>query len=99
MGSPPDERRVGVEVAAQVAGQELRLEVRQQADGRRLVEERVTQLVALALLLGDEHGLAGVVGHQAGAVLQPAEVLGRELAAVDQRQRQAVGEDRGGTPP
>ena len=51
-------------------------------------------LVALALLVGDEDSLAAVVGQQRRAVVERAEILGGKLAAVDQRKGQAVGEER-----
>jgi len=60
-GSFPDERRVGVEVAADVAGEETCLEVDEQPDGGLLVEERMSENFLLAELIGGHHGLADAV--------------------------------------
>ena len=72
--------------------QKLGLQMPQKADRHSLVEKGVLDLVALALLVGDENRLAALIGKQNGAVFEPAEISGGvELAAIYQRQRQAVG--------
>lgn len=55
----PDEWRVAVQVAAQVAGQQLGLQKREKADGGGFAGEAVLQGVAFAFLPGDEDGFAG----------------------------------------
>ena len=60
--SLPEPRRIGVEVAAQMAGEQLRLQVGNEAERRDFVEERMAPLVRFALLPGRKHRLAAVVG-------------------------------------
>ena len=47
----------------------------------------------LALLIGYQHGLARIAFEQDGAAFALDEVVGVELPAIDQRQRQTVGEE------
>jgi hypothetical protein len=86
----PHEGRVAVEVATQMPSQHLRLGVRHEAERYRLVEEGVTQLVALALLPGNQHALAGLVGEPHTACFLDREVACRQLAAIDEAERQPV---------
>ena len=46
-----------------------------------------------ALLIGHQHGLARITFEQDGAAFALDEVVGVELPAIDQRQRQTVGEE------
>jgi hypothetical protein len=52
---------IGVEIAAEMAGQQAGLEMRQETDGGFLVEEGMVDFVLLALLPGGEDFLAGIV--------------------------------------
>ena len=56
--SLPDERRIAVQIAAQVTCQQLGLGMRQEAERHGLVEKRVAQFVALALLSGDQNAFS-----------------------------------------
>jgi hypothetical protein len=47
---PSDQRRIGVEVAAQGAGEKARLQMRQQPERRTLLEKGMLDLLALAFL-------------------------------------------------
>ena len=60
-GSLPDKGGVAVEVAAQVAGEHLRLGVGHKAEGHLLIEKGMAQLVAFPFLPGDENASARVI--------------------------------------
>jgi hypothetical protein len=47
---PPDQCRIGIEVATQDTGEEARLQMRQQPKGRTFLEEGMLDLLALAFL-------------------------------------------------
>ena len=64
---PPFEGRVGVEIAAKVAGQQKGLGVEQQADGDLLAEEGVVDFLQLPFLPGGKDFLATIVGEEHGA--------------------------------
>ena len=89
---PPLKGRVGVEISSQVAGEQKRLGVQQQADGDFLAKKRMLDLVLFSFLPGSENLLAAVVGEEHGAGFSGAEVLGADLLAVDEREGEAVGE-------
>jgi hypothetical protein len=95
-GAPlsPDEGRIAVEVAAQMAGEELRLDMRHEAERHGLAEKWMRELVPLALLIGDKDGLAAGIGEQDGTVFEAAEIARRQLAPVDQCQNDAIGQHR-----
>jgi hypothetical protein len=88
----PLERRVGVEIAAEVAGEQEGLGVKEQADGNFFTEKRMLDLLLLPLLPRGEDFFPPVVGKKDGAGFGGAEVLRLNLLAIDQRQREAVGE-------
>src|SRR5579875_2306090 len=90
----PHEGRIAVKVTAQMASEKLRLNVRNKPKRYEFSEKRVRKFVPLALLIGDQHGLAAGIGEQDGAVFKAAEIARRELAAVDQRKSDAVGQYR-----
>ena len=56
-----EECGIGVEIAAEVAGQQASLEMREEADGGFFVEKRMVDFVLLALLPGGENFFAGIV--------------------------------------
>ena len=60
MDSFPDECRVGVKVAAQVAGEEPRLEMRDETPSDLFLKKGMDQFLAFPFLPGNEHFLAGV---------------------------------------
>jgi hypothetical protein len=88
---PPFEWRVGIEIAAEMTGQEQGLGVEEQADGDIFAEEGVVDFLLFAFLPGCEHFLAAVVGEQDRAGFQRAEMLGADLLAIDEREGEAVG--------
>lgn len=88
----PLKGRVGVEVAADVAGEEQGLRVEEQADGEFFLEKRVFDFFLLSFLPGGEHFFASVVGEEDGAVFQRAKMFWLDLAAVDKADSEAVGE-------
>ncbi len=87
-------RRVGVEVAAQVAREEERLDMGQKPDFDLLAKERVDDGLLLLFLPREKDGLARVIAHFHGAGFGGLEVLGAELLQVDERERHAVGQWR-----
>jgi hypothetical protein len=82
---------IAVEIAAQMPRQELRLQVPEQADRHRLLEEAMRQLLALALMVCDEHRLAALPGEEHGAALHAPELLAREWRrlSIDSARRSA----------
>ena len=95
MGWPrlsPLERRVGVEIAAEVAGEQEGLGVKEQADGNFFTEKRMLDFLLLPLLPSGEDFFPSVVGKKDGAGFGGAKVRWFDLLAVDQREREAVGE-------
>ena len=75
-------------------GEQLSLNMRDEAERHGLPEKRMPKLVALALLPSDQHALSRLVGQAHAARLLDDEVARRKLAAVDQAERQTVGEHR-----
>lgn len=65
-----------------------------EADWRRFVEKRMTPLDALAFLPRGNDGASGCVVHHHAAAVESTESVRPNLAAVDQRQSQSVGDDR-----
>jgi hypothetical protein len=59
--SLPEVRRVSIDVAADMAGKELRLQQRQQARGCRFVEKRVSKLLALSVLVSNQDALSRLI--------------------------------------
>ena len=87
-----EEGGIGIEVAAEVAGEEACLEVGQHADGGFFVEERMVDFVLFAFLPGGEDGFAGIFLEEDGAVFLDVEIAEGDLLAVDEGKRGAVGE-------
>lgn len=87
------ECRVGIEIIAEMAGQEAGLQLWQQTDGCFLVEKRMGDLILFALLPSGEDFFSGIVLHKNGSVFFVVEVLAGNLLAVDQRERGAVGKE------
>src|SRR6478609_5956545 len=86
--------RIGIEVTAEVAGEQAGLELGKETDGGFLVEEGMVDLVLFALLPGSEDFFAGVVLEKDRAVFLDVEILEGDLLAVEERERGAVGEKR-----
>lgn len=86
--SLPEERRIGVEVATEMTGQQLRLQIRQEADGDFFTEEQMRQFFAFTFLIGDQNSFSSVIGQQHGTVVEYSEIFFGELLAVNQRERQ-----------
>ena len=89
---PPLERRVGVEIAAEVAREQERLGVKEQADGNFFAEKRVLDFLLLPLLPRREDFFPAIVSKKHGAGFGGAEMLRLNLLTINQRQREAVGE-------
>jgi hypothetical protein len=81
--SLPDPRRIGVEVAAQMARQELCLQIRNEPERRNFVEEGMTPLGSLSLLPSHENRLARGIGQEDGAAVLPHEIPDPDLPAVE----------------
>src|SRR6202158_5187079 len=91
----PQERRVGVEIAAKKAREQCGLEMRQQAERRLVAEERVHELVVLLLLIGLDHAAARGVIHRHPSRLASREDTGPDLREMDQREGEPI--TQGGT--
>ena len=86
---------IAVEIAAQVAGEQLRLDVREEAERHGLLQEGVAELVALALLPGHQHASCAPSSvRRTPPASSMTKSLGPELPAVDQAERQPVGQHR-----
>ena len=83
-GSPPEECRVSVEVAAQMACQQQRLAVRKQAKGNALADERMLDLLLLALLPCEQDFLARRGVHDNATSLSLFKAIFMNLAAIDE---------------
>ncbi len=92
--SAPLERRVGVEIAAEVAGEQECLGVEEKADGDFIVEEGVFDFLLFAFLPVGEDLFPAFVVEQDGAGFGSAKVFGTDLLAVDKRQGKTIGEWR-----
>src|SRR4051812_44251300 len=68
--------------------------MRHETERCSLVKERVLALFLLALLPCRENGLATAIRKQNGAAVARLKVIRTQLPAVEQRQRQAVGQHR-----
>src|SRR6516162_7179245 len=84
--------RLGVDIAPEMAGEHLRLQIGNEAERRFFVEERMLALIFLAFLPGGEDYLASFVFEAHGAAVFGDEILRLKLLAVDQRKRQTVSE-------
>ena len=71
-------------------GEQLSLNMRNEAKRHGLPEKRMTKLVALALLPSDQHALSCLVGQAHAARLLDDEVACHKLAAIDHAERQTV---------
>jgi hypothetical protein len=75
---------MGIEIAAQMTCQKLRLQIWHEAERSDLVQERVAALLLLALLPGGKHRLAAGVRKQDSAAVARLEVGATQLPPVDQ---------------
>src|SRR5512138_3615805 len=94
VASIPEERRIGIQIAAQETSQQHGLDVWEQAEGDSLLQIWMNDLFLLAILPGRQHQLARLVVHQNAAAFFYSKTLARHLFAIDQRQRQAIAKDR-----
>ncbi len=83
-----------IEVSSQVTSQQPRLRVRNQSDRDLLIEEPMRDFLSFPLLVGRQHGLPPVVAEPHGAAWPLDEVAWLQLAPVDQRERQPIGDGR-----
>jgi hypothetical protein len=86
----PEECRIGIEVAAKMAGQQKRLSVRKQSPRTLFVEIRMLEFLALAFLPGLNDFPSSNIGQSnstAGSVL---EMLVLNLPAIDERESKPV---------
>lgn len=93
MGLSPDERWVVFEVAAEVAGEEGGLGKGDEAEGDGFAGVGMGDGGFLAFLPGGEEGFAGGVGEAVGVGGVDDEVFGGELAAVEEGDGVAVGDE------
>jgi len=90
----PQERRVTVQVAAQVSSQQLRLHKGQQTDVYLFTQKAMLKLFPLALLVGDQRSFPGVVLEQHGTIIEDPEIPLIQLAPINQRKREPFAEQR-----
>lgn len=93
MGLFPEEGGVGIEITAEVAGEEACLDLGSESEGDFLVEKGVSDFVLFALLPGGEDGFAGIVAKDDGTGFLVFEIFGGKLTAVDEGEGEAIGED------
>jgi hypothetical protein len=60
-GSLPNERRIGVQVASDVAGEQLCLNEPQETQGHPLIQVGMVDLIAFSFLVSNENGLPALV--------------------------------------
>ena len=68
--------------------------MRDKSDGHFFVEERVSNFFVFSAMPGGEDGFLAGVGKKNSPVLLKFEIRGAKLLAVNERQRQPVGEPR-----
>ena len=90
----PEERRVSVEVPAQVPSQQEGLGIRQETQRNSFVEERMEDLLLLPGLPGYQDLFAGSITHDDATGLRAYKAVPRDLAAIDEGNGEAVGEHR-----
>src|SRR5438552_3122371 len=73
---------------------QLRLDVPEEAYRHLLIEKRMLDFITLSLLVGDENGLATILAEQRCPVFEAPEVLRCKLAAIDQREHEAISKER-----
>lgn len=92
MGLFDEKRRVGVEIAPDVAGEEAGLDMGKNADSHFFIQERMGHLIALSLLPCGENGFSRIVFEKNTSGILGVEIRALDLAAVEKRERGAVGE-------
>src|SRR5260370_36704084 len=83
--SLPEPWRISVEITPQVPRKNLCLQVRDESERRRLVQEGVAAFLLLALLPSGQHGAAPLVGDKHRAALTGSETTRPQWPAVDNR--------------
>ena len=71
---------------------QFRLDVPEEAYRHLLFEKRMLDFIAPALLVGDENSLSAIIAEKRCPVVEAPEVLRRKLAAIDQREDEAISE-------
>src|SRR5215469_6068424 len=74
--------------------EKLRLNMWDEAERHRLSEERVSELVPLALLIGDKDRLAAGICEHDGSIFEMTEITCRKLTAIDQCESDAICQNR-----
>jgi hypothetical protein len=85
--------KVGAQVPAEGAGEQLSLDVRQETEGKAAVERSMLGLLLLPFLPGVEDGAAAVLGEGDRAAWELLEVVRRNLLPVYEGEDEPVGED------
>ena len=89
-----NQRDVIRNIAAQMTGEDASLNERQLAEAQILIQQRMVQGFLFALLVGGDDAFAPGVGEFDRAAFAQLEIIRADLLAVDERDRQAVGEPR-----
>ena len=92
-GLSPDEGGIVFEVSAEVAGEEGGLREGDEAEGDGFAGVGMDNRGLFAFLPGDEGGFPGIVSEAVGVGGVDGEVFRGELAAVEERDGEAVGEE------
>src|SRR3546814_15261772 len=81
----PNEWRVAVQVASQMARQQQGLNMWNQSHRHRFAKKRMTKIALLPILPGDQHGLTPVLRERDGSALVDDAIIGLALTPIDQR--------------
>src|ERR1019366_616071 len=87
----PEPGRIGIEIAAQMPGEQLGLQVGDEPERRRLLQEGVTPLLLLTLLPSGEHRPASRLSQKYGTPISDLDVACSYLSTVDERKDKPVG--------
>ena len=91
-GSLRNQRQIFLQIAAEVASKNAGLDKWHLPDAQILIEQRVLHSFLLPFLIGGDDQPASGIGELDGATLALPEMLGTDLAPIDQRNRQPVGD-------
>src|SRR5258708_37119489 len=91
--SLPEPWRISVEITPQVPRENLCLQVRDEAERRRLVQEGVASCLLLALLPSGQHAASPLAGEKHPAAITGFEVTRPQLATVEKRKRRRAGKN------
>ena len=94
MCSAPDERRVLVEISPEKPGQQPGLQMDEQPHGGSFVEKRMPDFILLALLVGHQDRLAGVVVHPHRPGLGYTKTGRPDLPPIDQTEDEPIDQER-----